>query len=228
MSSDARAVPVRKQRDAKSKGRTKALIIWSSVGLVFLLMMVLLVLWVLGTTYGREFDAGAWTFRKYSFLRNPITGRQLTGIEHTSDFTVPTNIKGLVAGGPLAPGTRWDLVEISATAGTARGQAHVLLDYLSAFDRQNNFYWETWTTQHGTAAAILWPAVRDCVHLPRYDRLPELFDAARTTVDPMQLKAKLDQLMLDIAEDEIKFQTAAGNSEAVKRATILKNAYSKN
>lgn len=225
MSSDATAVLKQKQPAGKSKSWTKAAIAWSCVVSVLVLGMLLFVLWMVGITQGREFDAGNWTFRKFTFVRNPLTGNQLGGINRDSDFPIPPSITALTTGGPLAPGSRWDLVEMYKGPAYCVGQAQVLLDYLSAFDQQNNYYWQTWTNHHPNAAPVLWSAVRDCVHLPRYDRLPEIFETARTTTDPAKLKAELNRVMLDIANDEAQLQAALGNQEAKNRAETLKNAY---
>ena len=225
MSSDATAAVKQKQPPGKSNTWTKPLIAWSCIGLVICLSMLLFALWIFGITQGREFDAGSWTFRKFSFVRNPLTGNQYSGIQRSVDFSVPPNITALTTGGPIAPGSRWDLVEMYKGTAYCVGQAQILLDYLSAFDQQDNYYWQTWTTDHPQAAPILWAAVRDCVHLPRYDRLPEIFETARTITDPAKLKAKLNEIMVDIAKDEAKLQADLGNKEAEKRAMTLLNAY---
>ncbi len=105
------------------------------------------------------------------------------------------------------------------------GQAQILLDYLSALDSENNYFWLTWTDKNPKAAPVLWSAVRDCVHLPRYDRLPELFETARSTTEPEKLKLKLKELMLDIAQDEAQLQASLGNAEGKSRAEKLVNEY---
>lgn len=225
MSSDATAVLTRKQPAGKSKGRTKSVVIWSIVGGIFVLGMLSFVLWIVGITHGREFDANSWAFRSFTFVRNPLTGNQFTSIHRSSDFPVPAAISALTKGGPLAPGTRWDLVELYKGPSYCVGEAQVLLDYLSALDQQNNYFWDAWTTSHPKAAPILWSAVRDCVHLRRYDRLPELFEAARTTADPGELKPILTQIMLEIADDEAQLQTELGDESAKKRALLLADAY---
>ncbi len=92
MSSDATALAKGKQPAGKPKNWRNVAIVWSFVGLIFLTIILLFFLWVVGITHGREFDAGTWTFRKFTFIRNPLTGRQLTGITRTSDFSVSTSI----------------------------------------------------------------------------------------------------------------------------------------
>lgn len=227
MSSDATAVLKQKQPAGKSKAWTKAAIVWSCMGLLFMLGMMLFVLWIVGITQGREFDAVNWTFRSFTFVRNPLTGSQFSSIRRTSDFPVPANIIALTKGGPLAPSQRWDLVEIYKGPSFCVGEAQILLNYLSALDQQNTYFWEVWTTKYPQAAPVLWSAVRDCVHLPRYDRLPEIFETARTTTDPVELKSKLNEIILDIAQDEAKLQAALGNAEAKLRAEKLADIYSK-
>lgn len=227
MSSDATAVLKRKQPAGKSKGWRKATIVWTSIGLMCAICVTLVVLWMIGITHGREFDAANWTFRSFTFVRNPFTGKQVTGIQRSSDFPVPPTITALVRGGPLAPTTRWDLVELYKGPSHCVGEAQVLLDYLSALDQENNYFWDHWTTAHPKAAPVLWSAVRDCVHLPRYDRLPEIFEAARATTDPAELKSRLTEIMLAIIEDEKKLQTELGNDAAKKRAQSLADAYLK-
>ncbi len=225
MSSDATAVLEQKQPARKKKRWSRALIAWLVFGLICLLIILVIVLWTLGLTAGREFDAGTWSFRRFTFIRNPLTGKQFTGITRNADFSVPANIISHTAGGPLAPGVRWDLVEIYRGPTRYGGEAHILLDYLSALDQRNNYYWDEWTKANPKAAPHLWAAVRDCVHLPRYDRLPEIFEAARATTQPVELQAKLKQIMLDIAQDEADFQTASGNEPAKQRAEKLMQAY---
>lgn len=225
MSTDATAVSPQKQRAGTAKRRSRAWIAWLILGLIFLLIILTIVLWSIGFTSGREFDAGSWTFRRFTFIRNPLTGRQFSGINRNLDFPVPANIITHITGGPLAPGTRWDLVEIYKGPSQYRGQARILLDYLSALDQKNNYYWEDWTTRHPKAAPVLWSAVRDCVHLPRYDRLADIFEAARITTEPEELKNKLDEIMLDIARDEAQFQKSRGNQPGQTRADKLIQAY---
>lgn len=225
MSSDATAVPKQKQPAGKSKGWTKAAIIWSGMGLLFASGMMLFVLWIVGITHGREFDVVNWSFRSFTFVRNPLTGKQFSSIKRSSDFTVPANIIPLASGGPLAPSSRWDLVEIYKGPSHSVGEAQILLNYLSALNQQNDYFWDVWTTKNPKAAPILWSAVRDCVHLPRYDRLPEIFEIGRSITEPAQLKSKLNQIMLDIARDEAKLQSELGNTEAKLRAEKLVEVY---
>ncbi len=225
MSSDATAVAPRKQPSRKANRWTGMALFFVGLGILVLLVVAFFAFWIVGLTHGREFDAGSWTFRNFTFVRNPLTDKQFSSIYRTTDFSVPTSILPLIAGGPLSPGTRWDLVEISKGTFRSSGEAQVLLDYLSALDQQNNYYWENWTSKHPKAAPILWAAVRDCVHLQRYDRLPEIFESARSTTKPDKLSAKLKQIMLDIAGDEAKLQTALGNDQARQRAEKLAAAY---
>jgi hypothetical protein len=227
MSSDATALANPKQRSAPSKRASKWLIFWIVIGSLSILLIAFAVVMIAGSTNGREFDVNTFTFRRFSFLSNPITGGQITGIAREGDFAVSGAIVSHIKPGPLTPGTRWDLVEMNKGLSSCRGQAYVLLDYISALDQQGNYYWDKWSTDHPKAAPILWSAVRDCVQLPRYDRLPEIFEAARTEFDPTKLDAALDKIMIAIAVDEAQLQATLGNEPGKQRAELLKAAYAK-
>ncbi|MGN6547974.1 MAG: hypothetical protein ACTHK7_23270 [Aureliella sp.] len=179
--------------------------------------------WVSGT----EFDAVNWASRDFEFMRDPITETQLTSIKHSSGgFTLDASIAPLIAGGPARPALpRWDLVTIHRGMSSATGEAHILLEYLQASDYQGQNVWIEWTRSHGKAAPILWAAVRDAVHLERYDRLPEIFDQVRVDDDPKALKAALAKIMLGVAVDEAQTQMKAGDKAAARLAALVGLSY---
>jgi hypothetical protein len=152
----------------------------------------------------------------------------LTNIEHTmkGSFSLDAQIAPHISGGPIQPSRpRWDLINIHRGARFGEGDARILLRYLQTTDTMGNSYWATWTSQNPKSAPIFWAAVRDAVHLPRYDRLPEIFDAARVHRDPATLKSALDKIMLGLAVDEAKARIAANDTRAARRAATMGLTY---
>lgn len=186
-------------------------------------MVYLAASWVSGT----EFDAINWTSRDFEFMRDPITETQLTSIKHSSGgFTLDTSIAPLITGGPARPALpRWDLITIHRGMSSATGEAHILLEYLQASDYQGQNVWIEWTRSHRKAAPIFWAAVRDAVHLERYDRLPKIFDQVRVDDDPKVLKAELAKIMLALAVDEARARAKAGDQTAARRAALVGLSY---
>lgn len=182
---------------------------------------------IAATISGREFSAVNWTTREFSFMRDPFSETQLTNIQHNSGrFSVDPAIAPHIAGGPARPMTpRWDLVEIYRGMSPGKGKAHILLEYLQTLDHQNDNYWVEWTNSHPKAAPILWGAVRDAVHLERYDRIPEIFDQVRVDDDPKALKDALAKIMLALSLEEARVRVKAGDQAAVRQAARVGLSY---
>lgn len=181
-----------------------------------------LVYWISSGVRGTELNVALWQTRRFSYLRDPFSHRQLTAIEHdTGGFTLDAAIVPHVQGGPIAPSVRWDLVEISHGAGLQRGDAHILIQYLTAGNTGGKPYWTEWTDKHATAAPILWAAVRDAVHLQRYDSLPDIFETARTETEPGPLKLALDKIMHTVSLNEARARLAANDQAGAQRAAKL-------
>ncbi len=219
MSSDATVGAPTRQLADKNSGNFWKIAIAVLLLLVGIGFVIVIVLGFVGSVSGREFDALTWSTRSFSYMREPFTGTQLTGVAYTNDQASTSIITSHIGGGVNNPGVaRWDLLAIYRSSRMAVGRAQILVDYLKATDIDRQPYWENWTTNHPQAAPVLWGAVRDCVHLPRYDRLPEIFETARTQTDPSKLKTLLSAIMVRIALEEAKAQLASGDSAAARRA----------
>jgi hypothetical protein len=193
-------------------------VVASIVGLVYI---------TAGSVNGSEFDAVNWTTRDFRFVRDPFTEAQLTNVKHSgSRFTVDPAIAAHITGGPARPvHPRWDLIQIYRGLSPGTGEAHILLEYLQASDKHGKNYWVEWTNSHPKAAPILWGAVRDAVHLERYDRLPEIFDRVRIHDDPKALKESLAKLMVELAQKEAQQQVKSGDQAAARRAARVGLSY---
>lgn len=218
------------QDAARSQARGNRWSLWLSAALlsIVLAVIVLLFYWAGASVSGVELDATTWQTRRFEFLRDPFTDTQLTNVRHTQSgqFTLDPAIAVHIGGGPIRPRQpRWDLVSIHRGARSGQGDARVLLRYLRATDSSNDLYWVKWTSDHPQAAAILWRAVRDVVHLERYDHLPEIFDAARVDDQAGKLRARLQQIMLAAAGDEAQKRIAAGDRASALRAATLGVTY---
>ncbi|MCC6507650.1 MAG: hypothetical protein IT423_00975 [Pirellulaceae bacterium] len=237
MSSDATASGMPGQSVAQpgtqkpaGPGRALPTVLIGSAFLLFLLFAGLIA-WISGRVTGEEFDALSWSVRSFAYTRNPFTGGQFTGVlnDTTSRFTIDPVILPFVTGGPIAPKTaRWDLIDIQRASQYGIGDAKILLEYLRALDTDQNNYWTVWTQKNPLAAPVLWTAVRDCVHLPRYDRLPDLFEKARVQTNPQRLKADIAKIMVSIASEEARSLAAAGQKSEAARAAQLGLMYGQN
>ena len=181
-----------------------------------------------GVVGGVELDVTTWKTRQFQFFVDPFTDYQLTYVYHdsTDEFVVDPAIAVHIVGGPGRPGSpRWDLVSIYRSIRLGTGEARILMDYLQIRNRENELTWVAWTNENPTAAPFLWSAVRDAVHLRRYDRLHDIFDAARIHRDPKLLKSDLDKIMLDLAIDEVGRRKKAGDAKAAVEAAKVGLAY---
>lgn len=215
---------------APRKRRHLSWVFWMVSFTVFLFVVAISSLIYMATAYvmGYEVNATTWQVRHFSFFRDPFTETQLSLIKHSTStqHVLEPAIATHIVGGPIRPTTaRWDLMHINRGARSSAGEAAILFTYLDTRDQSFNKTWDEWTLANPQSAPLLWSAVRDVVHLPRYDRLPEVFDAVRVHSDPGNLKMALDQIMADIALDEAKSQADAGDKRAAKRAAIMGLSY---
>ena len=218
------------QGTAAGKRRGVRWVAWLLGLTVFLFIACILgvIYWATAYVTGHELNATTWQVRRFTFLRDPFTETQLTLVRHdnSTGFVLDPSVAGYIVGGPIAPaGTRWDLIDITGGARSGEGEAAILLKYLEVRGPTYDEIWGAWTLDHPKAAALLWRAIRDTVHLPRYDRLPELFDAARMHTDVEELKRALDKIMVAIALQEAERQTVAGDLPAARRAAVMGLTY---
>lgn len=211
-------------------GGSRRWVFWLTGLMAFLVVALVgtLIYWAAASVSGEEFNVVTWQVRSFEFMRDPLTDTQLTSIRRKikTSFTLDPAIAAHIAGGKIAPRQpRWDLVHIARGTKFGLGDATILLRYLEATDASNDLYWVAWTNEHPKAAPILWGAVRDAVHLARYDRLPDLFDAAREAVEPEPLRAAIDKTMLALAEEEARALLAADDRLQARRVATLGLSY---
>jgi hypothetical protein len=193
---------------AKRDNRTaKGWLFWLVVAMILLLVATVatLVYWGASSVSGLELNAVTWQVRRFQLLRDPFTDTQLTNIKHDSSgqFSPDASIAIHIRGGPHSLRVpRWDLISINRGVIPGKGDARILLEYLNANDASGNNFWVAWTTANPACAPHLWGAVRDAVHLGRYDWLPKIFDAARVHKDPSALKAALAEVLSALTVDE--------------------------
>ncbi len=194
------------------------------VGAIVGLGILLCVFWLTGSVSGREFNPSTWATRSFTYTRNPFTMDQWSGIEHDAfGLTLDADILKLVtAPGPIPPpSTRWDLWDIRSGSGVGVGEARILWTYLYAPDSRTGTFWTRWTHENPTAAPVLWSAVRDCVHLPRYDQLPAIFEVARTHTDSSELKRAIEPIMVRMSLETGRSSLKAGDKAQATRAGKL-------
>lgn len=219
------------QEPQQNAGSNRGLVIfWSCVTVFIFILAGGLVYWISATITGREFDVVSWQTRDFSYRRDPFTHRQLSNIVHETSriVAVDATIAMYIVGGPISPTPqRWDLVEISRGNSSVLGDASVLVEYLTATDSSEKEYWVEWTVNNAAAAPSFWAAVRDAIHLPRprYDRLPDMFEAARAETNPAALKATLQSMMSAIALEDTRAHLAAGDTAAAQRTARLGLTY---
>lgn len=181
-----------------------------------------------GVVGGVELDATAWKTRNFQFFVDPFTDTQLTYIYYDSfgEFVVDPLIAPYLVGGVVRPAnSRWDMVSIYRSVRVGQGDARILLGYLQSLNVDREPMWVEWTKKNTKAAPVFWGAVRDAVHLQRYDRLHAIFEAARATSDSAALKVKLDKIMLDLAIDDASRHRQSGDAKAAQWAAKLGLAY---
>jgi len=156
---------------------------------------------------GRELNARTWEIRRFSFRRDPFSNMQLTGIKHSAPNsarmwaantaeTVDVLDPLIRAHLSVDKGTanRWDLVNIRGLR-SFDGDARILVNLLRASDSQYGLYWEVWTKDEPTKAAMLWPAVQHLVGFGLYTRLPSLFEVAANKSTNDQFKSAVGKLV---------------------------------
>jgi hypothetical protein len=194
---------------------------------------------VLGIAYfqstyvsGTEFNAATWEIRDFAFRRDPVTNAQFTGVSHraTEKFRgrsastdswsklVGPEISAYFKSGSNQP-PRWDLVRLHTVSKTSvsAGNASILVELLSARDRQYNDFWSTWSVNHPTLAARLWPAVQDLVEFGLYASLPELLELAVVHSKPSDFQVALNEHVQAVFLRHCERLAADGDS-AVSRA----------
>ena len=201
------------------------------IGLLFFLVFAFIAAVIYATAAwvsGEEFNTVTWQVRRFHFWRDPFTDTQLSALHRDTrgQFTLDPAIATFIAGGPSVPARpRWDLVNIYRGLQSGTGEASLLIEYLQTDNRVGENLWVKWTNANPQLAPILWAAVRDAVHLARYDALPEIFDTARLHKEATPLKAAIAKVMLALAIEEAEKQTAANNTLDAQRAAAIGLTY---
>lgn len=151
-----------------------------------------------GQIGAQEFSPDNFTRRTYTYYQIPLTGIQVTP---TSMLTGASELETYLANQKLIPPPtgstpRWDMIrDHSSLASQAPGAASILTTYLDIRQPDDNLIWLKWSKEHPDEAKILWPMVTELAREGWYHALPDLFNFALGTPDPMTFQEELDKLV---------------------------------
>jgi hypothetical protein len=174
---------------------------------------------------GSEFDTGSWTVRTFWYRRDPISGRQLTGIlrEQPVSFSNTSAFPNSYFSGASSTPARWDLVKLQSGTALTEGPAMVLNNY---FDRHMaGQIWSAWSTENTVKANILWPAVRDLVDLGLYHELPKIMELATVDSTDAEFKTMIDEQMHAVLEVHAEKMRVDEKAEELSIAKTMLSKY---
>ena len=151
-----------------------------------------------GGVHGVEFNPHTFKRRSYSFYEIPLVGYQVRRIRH-EDLTGPVEdflVQQKYVKPPKKTPDVWHIVVgTRGTSAAQRGDAEILMDYLDTEDDSQTHLWITWSEKHPKLAAPFWAAVARLAQEDLYIYIPELFDIAKASSDPVRLHRDLNRAM---------------------------------
>ncbi len=176
------------------------------------------------TVVGIELNVANWKIRQFSYHRDPLTGKQLTGIRYSPALSYGLWTDGKEASildpsiaSYLSPDAsaseRWDVVSIVAGQQSS-GKGHILVDLLQTDNILfGDRFWIDWTNNHTTKAKAFWPAVQKLVILDAYAHLPAAFELASSADDDDDaFKTRLDQFMVEATGEQAQLLANSGQT----------------
>ena len=173
-----------------------------------------------GGVHGVEFNPHTFKRRSYSFYEIPLIGYQVRRIRH-EDLTGPVEdflIQQKYVTPPKKTPNIWHIV--AGTRGTSavqRGDAEILLKYLDTEDDSRTHLWITWSEKHPKLAPALWAAVARLAREDLYIYIPELFDIAKASSDPVRLQRDLNRVLASHFRQVAKEMQDQKDEAAAKR-----------
>lgn len=189
---------------------------------------------------GTEINTRTWQVREFSFRRDPFTNHQFTGVYYSTSYLGSTvwapnaadtamdldpAISKYLTPSPGFP-NRWDLINIQEHTSSS-GDASILTDLLSIYDRSYNHFWIDWTKKHPKLAQVLWPAAHDLAGYNMYSKLPDLFEIAANKLPASEFKTATRNIVHDALAEYCKSNPNAANlrSAATTALSYGKNDY---
>lgn len=167
-----------------------------------LLFVGFIAIMIFGNVLGTEFCPYTFEHRGFAFREIPFTGIQISSINRDTDTGVVE--LHLIQKGYIVPDTTknvWQLLSLIRFRGTyATGDAEFLMKYLDAQNDKDEYAWLKWSEDHPQLAKVLWPAVAKAAQNGDYLIVPDLFTAARSTKDPVELQKQVDATLAKMAK----------------------------
>lgn len=171
---------------------------------------------------GTEFSPQTFERRRFSVIRAPIIGWQLTGVSHTA---VPAPVEEqLIADKLITPRPKdqsWDCITLESGAGGRDGDAKILTDFLDANGPGDVRIWIDWTEKHPESAKVFWPVVMQTAEEGMYLLMPDLFRAARSA-DEKDTGAFTEKLK---SIRTTGYRSAAAREEKLNRVGVAAEFY---
>lgn len=173
-----------------------------------LLVMTALLYWRATYVSGVELNTLTWERRGFAFRRDPLTGYQLTAVQHNPRqwtgwwsstpnphaWRVPAEIGRYLLKAPPELPQRWDLVRLDRSRAPGAA-ANILVLLLEGYDRSYQLFWPQWSVDHPARAAVVWPAAQQLVAFGQYHHLPGLLELAVLDTPLEQLTSDVGQLV---------------------------------
>jgi hypothetical protein len=172
-----------------------------------------------GQVSGQEFAPDTLERRRYSYYELPVVRIQVTPVWRS--VSRPELEQALVDGKYVeinSPPGRWDLVASYRLAEMLRsGDAHILGNYLDAWNEAGEVHWLQWTTSHPAIARIFWPEIVKLARQELYFFMPELFELAAEQTDVRAFQGDLKQVLARKYEELAQVEVALQNFAAARR-----------
>ena len=189
------------------------------ISATFLFSFVFLIVMACGQFEGQEFSPDTVSRRDFSFVKLPLVGTQVFGEENDSsgklekylvdnNYVIPINVDD----------PRWHLIHDSWTNPNSEDlDARYLTEFFDEYDEDGGLFWLDWTDKNQELAKVLWPVVFESARRYQYLPIPDMMEAARTSVDANQIKQTLDEIVCDYRIDVARAFAEDGEFELAEK-----------
>ena len=150
-----------------------------------------------GRCTGEEFDAGDFSRRSFYYFRVPLVKFQVTPIVRTDEKSVLINHLHKRRLIPKGSAKNWALARLQVSNGHPyEADELILVRYLEQRNAAYDLRWLKWSQNNPRLARAFWPVAWRVANEDLYVLIPELFELARYSPDPVDLDTKMRALIV--------------------------------
>lgn len=169
---------------------------WTLLGVLAVSACVAFFTLQFGAVHGVELNPYSFARRSYSLYEVPVIRWQVRGVRRedvSGDAEKFLGSQKYVSPPAKAPNVWHIVVAARGTRPPRIGDADILVRYLEAQNHAGKPAWVEWSEQNPQLAKVLWPAIGRLAQEELYVFVPDFFELARSTTDPVLLQKGLNE-----------------------------------